>query len=306
MTSADLNRDLTRVVYLKDEWRNRSLTIEPLYGGLTNENYRIVVDGYDGALFGKIPGPGTEKFIDRKTANSAAKAAAQIGISPQVYVFDQQSGIEISEFLTEYRPATTRDFQNFEVATDAMDLYRKWHTTPKLPETKTMMDMVEEHLDQIRASGIDLPGWAGEVLRNYRQAAAAFAASGLDLVPAHNDPMPGNFLLAEGQPMKLIDFDYAANNEASYEIGLILTEMFVGEDRARELVERYAGGPNPQLFARAQICRMIADTKWGLWGLINSAVRDDDFDYHKYGLWKLYRTFYIAGSPYFDKWLKQI
>lgn len=306
MISPALQEELTRVVYLKPEWRNQPLTIDPVPGGLTNENFRITVEGYKGTLFVKVPGVGTEKFIDRATAHAAATAAAKIGISPQVHLFDEKSGIEIAEFLTEYRAATTLDFQSMDVGGQVMDLYRKWHGTEKLPQTKTMIDMVEEHLEQVQGSEIELPYWAPEVLDNYRRAAAAFTASGLDLVSGHNDPMPGNFLMAEGKSMKLIDFDYAANNDASYDLGAILTEMFIGEEYARELVEEYADGPDSRLFARAQVSRMIADTKWGLWGLINSATKDDDFDYYKYGIWKLYRTFYIARNPSFEKWLTEI
>ena len=55
-------------------WGDRDLTVSPVLGGLTNSNYRVEVDGADGPFFVKVPGPGTEGFIDRATAADAIAA----------------------------------------------------------------------------------------------------------------------------------------------------------------------------------------------------------------------------------------
>ena len=304
MTIAELPVELQAAIAKNPDWAGLEVLLEPVHGGITNENFRLRIGGGD-PIFAKVPGQGTEKFINRDTANQAARQAASVGISPTVLFFDRESGIEFSEFVEDgFRTATTLDFQGADVCRGVMDTYRKWHSTDLLAETKTMEDMVEEHLQQVRDDGIELPEWSTEVLRNYRDAIAAFTVSGMDLVPAHNDPMPGNFLIDADARVRLIDFDYAANNEASFEIGLILTEMFVDVERSRELVEEYRGGTDERFFARAMLSRMIADTKWGLWGLINAHARDEDFDYFKYGTWKLYRTFWISRHPEFTSWLE--
>lgn len=289
------------------QWAGKSFTHEPVTGGLTNDNFKLRIDGVDGEVFAKIPGFGTEAFIDRNAANLAAVQAAKAGISPQVYFLDDVTGVEYSEFIgSEYRTATTLDFQDMATFEKVMDVYRQWHATPALPDTKTMFDMVDEHYDQVKNDGIELPDFAAEVLANYERAKQRYQAAGLQLVAAHNDPMPGNFLLGEGRPVKLLDFEYAANNDVAYELGVLFAEMFVSEDDTRALVERYLGHFDEKFFARVMVCRMIADTKWGLWGLINNAVRNEEFDYYKYGAWKLYRTFLISRSPEFENWLEQI
>ena len=289
------------------EWAGRDFTHEPVSGGLTNYNFKLRIDGVDGEVFAKIPGPGTEAFIDRNAANLAAVQAAAAGISPRVYFLDEDTGVEYSEFIgSEYRTATTLDFQDMETFGKVMDVYRIWHATPPLPDTKTMFDMVDEHHDQVKSDNIELPAFATEVLANYERAKQRYQAAGLQLVAAHNDPMPGNFLLSDGRPVKLLDFEYAANNDVAYELGVLFAEMFVSEDDSRRLVERYLGRFDEQFFARVMISRMIADTKWGLWGLINNAVRNEEFDYYKYGAWKLYRTFLVSRHPDFENWLEQI
>ncbi|MHA7239601.1 phosphotransferase [Arthrobacter sp. TMS1-12-1] len=289
------------------EWAGSTPVVNPVPGGLTNHNFRLTMTGIDHEIFAKIPGPGTEAFIDRSVANAAARQAAEVGISPRVLFFDAETGIEYSEFLGEgYRTATTLDFQSMELLEKIIDIYQAWHKTPPLPQTKTMLDMVDEHLDQVRGSAIALPSWADDVVEAYGRAAERFRASGLTLVPAHNDPMPGNFLLGDDGSVKLVDFDYAANNEVTYELALLFTEMFTSVDDTRVLVRRYRGKDDEPFFARVMVCRMICDTKWGLWGLINNAVRDEEFDYYKYGTWKLYRSFLVSKHPQFEEWLDLI
>lgn len=303
MNTVELPAQLHAAIAKNPEWDGLEVTSEPVFGGITNENYRLRFGG-GAPVFAKVPGLGTEKFISRDAANQAARQAAAAGISPSVLFYDVESGIEFTEFVEEgFRTATTLDFQRADICLGVVDVYRRWHGTALLGETKTMIDMVEEHLAQVQSDSIELPEWSDEVLANYRDAVAAFMVNGLELVPAHNDPMPGNFLIDADANVKLIDFDYAANNEASYELGLILTEMFVDVERSRELVTEYRGEFDERFFARAMLSRMIADTKWGLWGLINAHARDDDFDYYKYGSWKMYRTFWISRHPEYQSWL---
>jgi thiamine kinase-like enzyme len=144
----------------------------------------------------------------------------------------------------------------------------------------------------------------------YRQAKAAFAASGLDLVPCFNDPMPGNFLIAdetgEAAPMRLIDYEYASNNERSYELGVLFAEMFYDEECMLNLIEQYYGSVKPHQVARVALCRALADVKWATWAIVNRKLRDWDFDYQKYGIWKYMRAREIMYDPRWDGWLRAV
>ena len=82
-----------------------------------------------------------------------------------------------------------------------------------------MLDLVDEHREQVRRDGTAVPSWVKQLLATYDEAAARFRASGLDIVPCHNDAMPGNYMRAPARSMRLIDYDYASNNERAYELG---------------------------------------------------------------------------------------
>lgn len=294
---------LLRAVSRNPEWAGRPVTGAPVSGGISNDNWRIRI-GDDAPIFAKIPGPGTDLFVNRRMVLAAARQASAAGISPRVLFFDEETSVEFGEFVEDgFRASTTLDFQEDAAFEGVLGVYRTLHGTELFAETKTMFDQVDEHLRQVEEEGIELPPWSEEVLANYREAYDAFMESGLELVAAHNDPMPGNFLLRGDGEVKLIDFEFAANNDASYEVGILLAEMFVDVERSRRLCAVYRGSDDEKFYSRAMLSRMIADTKWGLWGIITHHLRDADFDYYKYGSWKLYRTFQIARHPDYRKWL---
>ncbi|GAB2551175.1 choline kinase family protein [Leucobacter ruminantium] len=286
------------------EWAGLAVTGAPVSGGINNENWRITI-GEGSPVFAKIPGVGTELFVNRQMSLAAARQASAAGISPRVLFFDEATGVEFGEFVEDgFRASTTLDFQEDAAFEGVLGVYRTLHGTDMFDVTKTMFDQVEEHLRQVEEEGFELPPWSDEVLANYRDAYDAFMETGLELVPAHNDPMPGNFLLRGDGEVRLIDFEFAANNDASYEVGILLAEMFVDVERSRRLCAVYRGYDDEKFYSRAMLSRMIADTKWGLWGISTHYMRDADFDYYKYGSWKLYRTFQIARHPDYRKWLE--
>ena len=302
---AETGDSLRTVLARAPGWSDKSLMLSPVMGGLTNVNWRIDVDGDPRSYFVKVPGPGTEQFIKRDTVNAASRQAAELGVGPEVFFYDPDTGIEVSEFLVDYRSSTMEDLSQPDAIAQVMDLYRTWHAGPALPQTKTMLDMVEEHREQVRRDGTVMPPWVEEVLSAYDEAAASFLAAGLDIVPCHNDPNPSNFMRSTAeplQPMQLIDYDYASNNDRSYEIGVFVGGYFFDEDQTRQAIEHYFGRSDPQLWARVQVSRVIADVKWGLWALVNARVWGGDFDYYKYGLWDLRRAhFDIQATGWRDQ-----
>ncbi|MGB7385871.1 MAG: choline/ethanolamine kinase family protein [Rhodococcus sp. (in: high G+C Gram-positive bacteria)] len=287
------------------EWEGRNITYTPVPGGLMNSNWRITVDGKPKRYFMKLPGAGSESFIDRSLANEAARRAGALDIGPEVVLFDPVTGVEVIEFLEEYRACTNGDLKRPEVPLGIIDLYRVLHSGDKLSVTKTIFDMIDEHLDQVNELGVRLPRDADVILGEYGQAKQAMLASGLDLVACHNDPMPGNILVAPGKPMKLVDYEFASNNDRAYELAVMVTEMFYGEQQIMELIEEFYGTAEWSMISRVQVCSALADVKWGLWGCMNHKLSNAwDFDYHKYGAWKLARARLKMADPRWAFWLQ--
>ncbi len=302
--------DLEEAVSRVPQWRGRNICYAPMAGGLTNQNWIVDVENDSRRYFVKVPGVGSEMFIDRIVANEAARNAHAIGIAPEVIFFDPKDGLEVTEFLEGYRACTNADFADPAIQGDVVALYGRLHAGVALGTTKTIFDMIEEHIDQGRQLGSHFPADMAWIEHRYHQAKAAFMASGLDLVPCFNDPMPGNFLLSDdlaiSRPMKLIDYEYASNNERSYELGVLFAEMFFDEKLIVRLVEQYAGTARQQFVARVMVSRALADVKWATWAVVNRKLKDWDFDYQKYGVWKYRRARDVMYDPRWESWLRTV
>lgn len=301
-------RELTAAISAIPGWDHKKVARRPLSGGLMNSNWLLTYEGR--TYFLKMFGKGSESFIDRRMANEAATNANALGISPRVEVFDPEAGIELFEFLDGYRPSTAADFQRKDFLGAVVNLFQRFNSGKRLPVTKDVFAMTDEHIEQGHELGAVLPADFGWLLYQYRRAKSAFMASGLDIVPCHNDAMAGNFMVTMSndmiRDMKLIDFEFASNNERAYEIGAFLGEYFTDEATMIEMVERYYGEIRNDLVARVWVARAVSDMKWGSWAVQQRQRSSWDFDYQKYGIWKYARARTLFNDPRWNDWLRQI
>lgn len=281
----------------------RPVSYSMVSGGLSNSNWRFEVDGDARPYFLKIPGKGSELFINRKASNQAARLAFERGVGAEVVYFDPVSGLEVTEFLDGYRTSTNVDFLDPEIWGRVTDLYREFHTCPPLMITRTIFDMIEEHIGQAAELKSSLPADFTVLNAKYQDAKRAFTASGLDITACFNDPMPGNFLLSPDNQVKLIDFEWASNNERYYDLGVWIGEMFYSEAVVEEIARRYFRSQSPQHPARLTVMRAVADFKWALWAMVQERISSLDFDYHKYGAWKFMRARLFMDDQRWTNWL---
>ncbi|TWS25047.1 phosphotransferase [Tsukamurella sputi] len=303
----DAERAVESVLSGIDAWRGRDLYYAPVTGGLQNSNWRITVSGTDRRFFLKLPGTGSEAFIDRGVTDEAGKRAGALGIGPEIVFFDSATGVEVVEFLEGYSTCTNGDLKRADIPLQIVGLYRTLHASGPLGHRKTVLDMIDEHLTQAAELDVRLPAFTDSLISEYRAARAALLAGGLDIVPCHNDPMPGNFLYHPTRPMKLVDYEFASDNERAYELAVLVTEMFYDDVRVHEMVEEFYGRADFATVARVEVFSALADLKWGLWGCVNQRLTDAwDFDYHKYGAWKLMRSRLKMNDPRWGLWLSTL
>lgn len=288
------------------QWRGQSIRYTPVTGGLSNSNWRIDVEGDKTPYFLKIPGDGSSEYVDFVNSHEASRRAGESGVGPRVVSINEETGVEIIEFLESYRACTNSDLKNLDIARQIISLYLELHAGAPLPHTKTIFDSVDAYLEQVKHLGVVLPHFSGKVLKEYETAKAAFLASGLNIVPCHNDPMPGNFLIADGLPMRMIDYEFASNNESSYELAVMVTEYFYDEQKLLACIETYCGNTAWSTVSRIQVACAVADVNWGLWACVKRQYDERPFDYYKYGSWKLGRARAKMNDPRWGSWLRAL
>ena len=87
-----------------DDWNGKNVRFEVLGGGITNRNYLVTVDGDPrapgvGRFVLRIPGEGTETFIDRTRELNNHAAAAAAGVTPPLLHVIQPGDCTVVPFI---------------------------------------------------------------------------------------------------------------------------------------------------------------------------------------------------------------
>lgn len=303
---SEAEREIEAVIAKVADWNGRQIAYAPVTGGISNANWRVAVDGFERDFFIKVPGKGTEMFVDRQAAHDASLKAAACGYGAKVFGFLADDGIEIFEFVEDYRTSTNSDFLVSEVRVNALNALKAFNSEPPLRLTKTVFDMIDEHLDQVASLGGHEPPDITWMRVRYTEARQALEASGVDVVPCMNDTLAGNFMLNGDNAVMLVDFEYSSNNDPFYELGLWFGEMFFPPEIEDELLEIYFGRIDSRIRARLAIGKALADLKWSTWAMVQAQVSQLDFDFHKYGIWKHMRARQVMHDPRWASWLSAV
>lgn len=277
-------------------WRGRDIYYQPSFGGFSNSNWRVRLGNEDRAFFLKIPGAGTENFINRAASLEASLRAYSLGIGPRPYDYLTDRGVEICDFVEAARPCTLRESQSPDIRNRTIDRFRTFNDSSRLQLTKTVFHMIEEHVAQLRELGGGFPRDFQSLYRHYEDARLALEAAGLDIVPCHNDPAPANFLIDDAGIITMVDFEYASNNDRCHDLATWCAEMFLNDDQQDEAIEHYFGSVHENIKARMYVHRVLGDFKWSLWAMIQMKTSTIDFDFCKAAMWKLMRLRNAIGS----------
>jgi len=304
--STAAEKQLEQAIFGHPAWSGLNASYAPVSGGISNTNWRVQIEGAATAYFIKVPGQGTEMFIDRHTAHDASLKAAVTGYGAPVVAFIEEHGVEVFEFMEGWRASSNQDFLDRDIRHKALHGLKAFNDQPLLVQTKTAFDMIDEHQQQVRQLHGCQPDDHAWLDMQYRRARQALEASGIDLAPCMNDTLAGNFMLNARNDVRLVDFEYASNNDRHYELALWFGEMFFPETVELELLEDYFGGATAQTQARVWLNKALADLKWSTWAMVQHAVSQLDFDFYKYGALKHMRARSVIHDPRWETWLKQV
>jgi thiamine kinase-like enzyme len=245
-------------------------------GGLTNRVYRL------GANCLRIPGKGTEEYINRANEAVAAREAAKAGVSPEVLHFDAASGLMLTRFINGAETMSPEKFKTRAGApARAAQAFRKLHDSgAAFPFRFELFAMIDGYLNVLSTKDVTLPQGYHDVVREAMQSVrAALTAHALPLVACHCDPLCENFLDA-GQRMWIVDWEYAGMNDPLWDLGDLSVEAAFAPAQEEEMMTAYFGGePKPAERGRIVIYKAMCDLLWTLWGLIQLANKNpaDDF-----------------------------
>lgn len=301
------DRDLVKAVNRVTDWQGQEIQFEPVIGGITNPNYKVSVDGH--VYFLKIPGRGTEAFIDRKNCHVANKIAAEVNIGPKVVYFFEDTGVEIFEWIHGYRTMTWGDAYNKEIFLKTADLIRKFnnYTAEKLPLTQTAFEQTFLMMKLARENNAYLPPEINRMEFLAHQIEDAIHKGGIIYKPCHNDYWCNNISINDATgDVKLLDYEYASMNDECYDMGIYSGMNYFTEEMDVEFIKRYYGGWNEEKFARLKLYKILADIKWSMWAVVQDKIASVKFDYMNWYGMKIARLRGFMLDPRIDYWLNVV
>lgn len=266
-------------------------------GGLTNLVFRA------GEHVLRLPGRGTEEYIDRANEAVAARAAAQAGVSPEAIHVDPRTGVMLTRFIpgaVTLSPAGFRD-QPGAVARAGVALARLHRSGAVFPFRFELFGMIDDYLRILSTKEVTPPPGYQDVVAEARALRQPLAQAGITPVACHCDPLCENFL-DTGDRVWIVDWEYSGMNDPMWDLGDLSVEGQFDAAQDEALLTAYFGGDPPEAdHARMVIYKAMCDLLWTLWGLIQQANENPADDFRAYAEGRFARCKALMATPDFAR-----
>jgi thiamine kinase-like enzyme len=276
----------------------RPRTVEDLPGGLTNRNLKVTTPG--GVVVVRIPAAGPGLLgIDRDHEYANSVAAAEAGAGAPVLHYRPDAGLAVG-FLPG-RPLSDADLHDPDVLRRVAAACRQLHAGPRFVNDFDMFDVQARYRRIVDEHGFRLPPRYDEFAPTVARIRRALGPR--VTVPCHNDLLAEN-LLDDGERVRIIDYEYAGNNDPGFELGNIWSEAALPPDLLDVLVAAYFGRPRPAQVARARLFGLMSKYGWTLWASIQDGSSPLAFDFWEWGMAKYDRAVAEFDSPELERTLE--
>ena len=294
---------IEQVIEAIPAWTGRSIAAERIQGGLTNTNYRVVVDGTP--HFVRIPGAATELLaVDRGNEIHNTRAASVAGVSPEVLHTIPAWDV----FVLEWLDATTMSVEGLRaprMPTRIAETLRRLHAGPAFRDDFDMVRLSERYLALVDERAIAIPASYREHLDRIPRIEAVLARHPAPSVPCHNDLLADNYL-DDGSRLWIVDYEYSGMNDAAFELGNTAQELGFDDAQVAELCAAYFGTATDARLARMRLQMIMSDVGWTLWAAIQARISTIEYDFSGWADERWTRATAMLDGPDFEGWLAAV
>lgn len=265
----------------------------PMHRGVENECWFASGDAGE-ECFLKILCDDMRPFIDSAATLDASQKAAAIGVAPAVKGHCFELGaIAFERMSGEWRTADMESLQDSDTRAKVIAAKRDVHRAQAFQRRRTIFDLLREYRLMQERIAAPYPESDHDLRENIARIESGFVAAGFDLRPCHGDGLASNVMLGPGNEVRLVDFEWAADNDPYYDLGALLVDVEQWDDGIRAAVEMYAGRFEERICNRVKLHMILDDFMWASFAIMaahQSARRNVEF--FKYGAFKLLRCRY--------------
>jgi thiamine kinase-like enzyme len=294
---------IDQVIAAIPDWAGHDVSAERIPAGLTNTNFRVVVDGTP--YFVRIPGASTALLaVDRGNELHNTLAAAETGVAPRV----AHTLPDWDVFVLDWLPATTMSNETLQApgmpAQLAATLLRL-HAGPRFRDDFDMFRLAERYLELVDERDIPIPAGYREHVDRLPRIERALARHPVTPVPCHNDLLADN-VLSDGARLWIVDYEYSGMNDPAFELGNTCQELGYNAAQVAELCAAYFGEATPALLARMRLQMIMSDVGWTLWAAIQARISSIDYDFTGWAEERWARATAMLDRPDFGAWLDAV
>ena len=295
------NYNLEKIIRLIPALSRKSIKINRINKGITNNNFKIFAD--DEVFFISIPGTDSKLLnIDPINKYYNNKICGDLGISPKVIHYIKAEELLMTEFITSKNPRS-KLFHESEKISGLVKMIKTLHGAKLFHRNFNMFTYIYHYINILKKDG--LPKLLVSNLNRINHLGQRLAFYRTNLVPCHNDFGIGNIIDNQNQ-MFLVDFDYSGNNDPCFELGNLIVDMNYNNKQASELIKRYYGEIQENIISRVYLHGIASDIGWSLWGSVQAKASNLNYDFNQYAINRMERVINKIDSVDYELWLKNI
>ncbi len=165
--------------------------------------------------------------------------------------------------------------------------------------------LVATYAETAASRGAEVPSSFSEAQAAAGRIEAALSGPEHAPVPCHNDLLAANFL-DDGERIRIVDWEYAGMGDRYFDLANFAVNNGLGEEQQEELLSAYFGERPPAArLAALRLMMFMSDFREAMWGVVQSAVSEIEFDFSDYAEKHFERLRRTAADPRFADWTEE-
>jgi len=254
------------------------VSIEPLPGGITNQNFRVESEA--GSVVARACRELPLLGIDRRSEAAAQSVAARLGLAPEL--IHHEEGLLVSRHLAG-RTLVAADLQDLGLLAQAGAALRRLHDAQDAVTGHLVyfcpFQTIRTYARSAAELGARLPAGIDELLAD----AASLSRRIGPFLPGlcHNDLLPANWIWSDGR-LWLIDWEYAGMGHPLFDLASVSANANLTDAQEQVLLESYRGMVDPRELEVIRTFKLASSLREALWAVIQSVISELSFDYLEY------------------------
>ncbi|MDW0114030.1 winged helix-turn-helix transcriptional regulator [Sporosarcina saromensis] len=251
------------------------------FGGMTNVNYRVTIGEDD--LVVRMPGVGTEDFINRQEEKDNLILSAKIGINPEMIYFNAETGLKITRMIPDAETLTESMTKKENIMGMVTDVLLQLHNSEeKMKNDFELFRLMELYEGNIIKAGAAFYEGFEEAKASVYKVKDHYESLTIKKCPTHIDALHQNFIKSGDHKLYLIDWEYSGMFDPLWDLATHSIESeFTKLEEELFLQYYFKRNPTPEEEERILIHKIFQDYLWTMWTIFKEAKGDDFGSYGK-------------------------